>query len=738
MPTFIHSALLWGLLIAGVPVLIHLINLFRHRRVPWAAMEFLLVSQRRNRTWVLLKQLLLLAMRMTAIAVLVLMLAQPRLPTEWGRFLDGQPVHHIVLLDDSYSMSDQAGGSTAMDRAKAAVERIGREALRLRRSQRFTLIRFSQAADAKAGKPDLLEEAVAGDFLERLSDRLKDLRVSETTAGPLPALEAIDRWLGSKAAEQRIVYLLTDFRAIHWSDPKELRPVLEGISRSRTVLHLVQCVDRFQPNVAIASLEAGKGIHAAGVPFFVDVAVTNHSDVPLSDVVVQIQTDGSSRPALRMEEIPARQTVSDRISIQFGAPGEHVVKAELDSDAVAVDNRRQCVVDIPADLPVLLIDGDISAEDATYLSSALRPGGTVATGLTPRIEKPRFLSQESLDTFRAVYLLNVERLEDSAVKALEEYVAGGGGLGVFLGPRCSASFFNENLYRGGAGVFPVPLTGQEALLVDRLEKVPDLEVTRHPVFRVFAGQRNGFLATVSVGRYFATVDPLPESLATSVEVIARLRNGAPLVVEKPFGKGRVIAFLTTAGPEWNNWARGNPSYVVTMLELQAYLSRPEADNEPKLVGSDLKISFDAAVFNPPVRWVPPADQGLEPTVSEGVLEDAGAFVATYPAAPFSGIYRAELTGKTGGRQTMHLAVNVDPVEGNLDLVDGPTLAAKLDGVDFRYQSVDAFRYSEDEVSGTDLTDTLLYALLAMLLAEQLLAYWVGDHPPRVVETGGAA
>ncbi len=738
MPTFIHPALLWGLLIAGVPVLIHLINLFRHRRVAWAAMEFLLASQRRNRTWVLLKQLLLLLARITAIVVLVLMLAQPRLPTQWGRFLDTQPVHHIVLLDDSYSMSDQGGGSSAIDRAKAAVERIAREALRLRPAQSFTLIRFSQAAAENSGKPDFLQEAVAGDFVDRLSDRLEDLHVSETAAGPLPALESIDRWLGTEAAEQRIVYLLTDFRAMHWNDPRQLRPVLEGLSRSRTVLHLVACVDRFQPNVALTSLQAGKGIRAAGVPFFVDLAVTNHSDQPLRDLVVQIQADGSSRPALRLAEVPPRQSVSDRVPIEFASPGEHVVKAELDSDALAVDNRRQCVIEVPADVPVLLVDGSLNADDAAYLSSALRPGPAVATGLTPRIEKPRFLSQEPLDAFRTIYLLNVERLEDSGVKALEEYVAAGGGLGVFMGPRCSASFFNERLYRGGQGVFPVPLTGQETLLVDRLEKTPDLQVTRHPVFRVFAGERNSFLATVSISRFFGTITPLPESLDPSVEVIARVRGGAPLAVQRQFGKGRVVAFLTTAGPEWNNWARGNPSYVVTMLELQAFLSRPGPDTEPKIVGSDLNVSFDAAVFSPPVRWTPPAGQGFEPTLNEGVLQPGGVFVATYPAAPCSGIYRAELTRKDGGRQTRQVAVNVDPKEGNLDLVDGPTLAAKLDGLDFHYEAVHAFRYNRQEIAGTDLTDLLLYVVLAVLLLEQVLAWWVSAHPPRALVTGGGA
>ena len=207
-----------------------------------------------------------------------------------------------------------------------------------------------------------------------LSDRLKDLVPSETRVGPLAALESIERWLGSNTAEQRIVYLLTDFRAEHWQEPGELLSALQQLTRSQTALHFVQCADRFQPNVAISSLEAGDRIHAAGVPFFLDLAVTNHSDTPLNDVLVLIEADGNSRPALRIPRIPARQAVTNRIPMQFPSSGEHVVTAELDSDAVSVDNRRVCVVDVSADLPVLLVDGDMEGKDASYLSSALRPG----------------------------------------------------------------------------------------------------------------------------------------------------------------------------------------------------------------------------------------------------------------------------------------------------------------------------------------------------------------------------
>ncbi len=78
----------------AAPVLIHLINMLRHQRVEWAAMEFLLLSQKKHRTWVIFKQLLLLLLRMAAIALVVLALAQPLLPDRWGSFLGGS--RHIT------------------------------------------------------------------------------------------------------------------------------------------------------------------------------------------------------------------------------------------------------------------------------------------------------------------------------------------------------------------------------------------------------------------------------------------------------------------------------------------------------------------------------------------------------------------------------------------------------------------------------------------------------------------
>ncbi len=59
---FLHPSFVLpvGAALLTVPVIIHLINRLRFRRVRFAAMEFLLKSQQRNRRRLLIEQLLLL------------------------------------------------------------------------------------------------------------------------------------------------------------------------------------------------------------------------------------------------------------------------------------------------------------------------------------------------------------------------------------------------------------------------------------------------------------------------------------------------------------------------------------------------------------------------------------------------------------------------------------------------------------------------------------------------------
>lgn len=105
--TFLNAYLLWGLLLAAIPILIHLINQRRHRTVEWGAMMFLLSAKKMSRGMALLKQILIMAARMLAIVGLILAIGRP-LATGWfGALTGGKPETVIVILDRSSSMKQQ-------------------------------------------------------------------------------------------------------------------------------------------------------------------------------------------------------------------------------------------------------------------------------------------------------------------------------------------------------------------------------------------------------------------------------------------------------------------------------------------------------------------------------------------------------------------------------------------------------------------------------------------------------
>ena len=736
---FVYQSLLWiGLPLVALPVLIHLIHMMRHRRVKWAAMEFLLASQRRHRNWIIFKQLLLLLVRMAAVAAIAMMLAQPVLRNQWAGFFGGAKTHHIVLLDDSYSMSDRWADTNAFEQAKQVVQHLADTASRHGSSQRFSLLRFSKSsALATESQPDLFQENVGADFGVRLERILGPMRPSQTAAGPTEALNATRRQLEEAVDETRIVYLVSDFRSGQWSDVTELRELLQTMEESGTKLQLVHCVDTKRENLAIVSLEPKPGARAAGVELLMQVTVKNFGDAAANRVTVSLEEDGFVRGAVVIDEIEPGDAVMREFRANFPTAGSHSITANLESDAVVVDNSRFYAVDIPNSLPVLLIDGSRNKRDAYFLSSALAPGGKTNTGWKPQTEPTSFLrGQERLDRFAAIYLLNIGRLDGAQITKLEEYVRSGGGLAFFLGELSRADFFNTQLYRDGEGLFPVPITRPTDLLVDRLERAPDLSVDNHPAFAILAGERNSFVNMVVVERYFGVVDdwlPDPES---STRVIARLRNRSPFIVEKQFGAGRVVAHLSKVSPEatslgsWNNWGRNNPSFPIAMNELTGYLASAGQVDQKRMIGQPLVVEMDAREHQSQVRFSTPTDEQAAVFVVDASTTPRG-LTATLAETNRSGIYEAHLTDTEGSEERRLFSYNVATEEGHLDTLDRTQLASRLSDIDYEFHRAEDLRYDPLDLAGFNLSDTLLYLLIAVLVMEQMLAFSASYHLPSV-------
>src|ERR1700746_181137 len=105
MELFLHPwSMIFGGILVSAPILIHLINRMRFKRLKWAAMEFLLKSQKRNRRRLIIEQLILLMLR-CLLVILAVLLVSRFIGFSFGGF-SKQAAMHVILLDDSLSMRD--------------------------------------------------------------------------------------------------------------------------------------------------------------------------------------------------------------------------------------------------------------------------------------------------------------------------------------------------------------------------------------------------------------------------------------------------------------------------------------------------------------------------------------------------------------------------------------------------------------------------------------------------------
>src|SRR5271167_804308 len=111
MMMLLSPLLIWGTCLGAIPLIIHLLNRRRFRRVEWAPMRYLKLTIERNRRKIQLEELILLLLRIAAMVLLFFYLARPVLnPTGLEQWLGtGGRSSQVILIDDSLSMGYALG-----------------------------------------------------------------------------------------------------------------------------------------------------------------------------------------------------------------------------------------------------------------------------------------------------------------------------------------------------------------------------------------------------------------------------------------------------------------------------------------------------------------------------------------------------------------------------------------------------------------------------------------------------
>jgi len=589
---FLNPALLFALAAVSVPILIHLLNRRQVRHVRWAAMRFLQSSVDRNQRRLRIEDLLLLFLRCLVLALLALALARPALrKAEGGWFGMARPTV-LLLLDNSYSMSETDGTQSRFDLARTAAE----EVLDVLPGGSPTAVFL--ASDI-VRKP--IPEPTNDGALVRKT--LRDARLSDRGTELVPAIEAGLEMLGRMSGSRKELYVFTDGRANGWRAREKLTALLAA-GKERITAHVV-LVGRSQgTNIAVTDLRPGVALVPANQSIPFQIKVGNFAAGQTGPVPVTLQIDADP---------PADETTLDRIEpggdrsatlfARFRGPGLHSVTARVSGDRLPADDQRTIIVRVVDDLRLLLVDGDPGTEPRTaetfYLRRALVPVAPLDAArfhIKPTIISPSQLGSAVLDPFAAVFLCNVGGLPDNALHALENHLVRGGGLVVFPGDRSDRTFMNERLL-SKFGFLPASLeapTGDASNSKGAITYQPS--GYEHPIVERWNDAAAGTLASATFRRRFPLVpDTTPSAsgnpLAATPGIVLRNADGSPAVIARTWGRGRVLLFSGPADTAWSDLSV-RPAFVPLVHRALGWVTagRDESLNLP--VGGHLAEPLD--------------------------------------------------------------------------------------------------------------------------------------------------
>ena len=744
------AAVVWpGLFYAGagaisLPILIHLLARRRFRRIRWAAIEFLLQAERRNRRRVRLEELILLALRCLAILLIGLLVARPFIrPEGLAALLTGADrTERVFVFDDSFSMGYEREDGTSFDRAKRAVVQLVRLLREQSPNDTVTILRTSRLASPVAAGVFLDERQT-----EDLFARVEALTPSQQVMSVEETFHAVRRLLDEQPQTlSATVYMVSDFQRKDWSDLKgggsadtatelgAVNPLSDWKSEDRG-LHLVLAdvgVDDAR-NVAVTALESPRARFVAGVNADLEAGLSNFTGGSVS-ADLEVTVGPVAQATVTVPEVPPNDTTTVSVPVTMIRPGWHWVRVSASRDALPIDDERSLVVHAVEALRILIVNGEPSSDtyrdEAALLRTAIRPPGEVFSGNELTVIDETELEETALDPFDVVMLANVYRVSPPAAQVLARFVSEGGGLAVFLGDQVDADLYNATLYADGRGLLPARLDER------RTSPPPGARLTvedaLHPMVRIYAGTDNPFVQNVFFLQYYGCTphgagagegdDP-----GGQARVIARFNDEAatPAVIERSFGDGRVTLVTSSCDLEWNDWAK-DPSYVVSLLELTQHLARGAGGATDQLVGSPVEVSIDPARYEAGARVRTPGYPAVaEVDVTATPDEQGRGFRIRWEQTAAAGVYRFVLTTRAGEEEVRAVAVNVDPSESDLTAATEGDLRQSLPELDFTYV---AGLDSLGEIGGEarrELWRLVLAAVVVVLMGEQCLGWWFG-------------
>ncbi len=688
MFNFLNSTVLIAAAATLIPLIIHLFSRRRVKIIEFSSLKHLKAMQRRQVRRLKIRQLLLLIFRMLIILAVVLAFARPTVKE--GGLGSHAAVSAVVLFDNSASMNRYLADGDLFELARKRTEQL--------------LATFGEAdqvallpLDATAGG----DEAVSFASAATVGDLLSRLRPGSSSADLQSGLDKALTLLERSDNLNREIYLVTDRQRRNLPD----RMVL---AESDARICLVELPLEEIDNCGITGIDFGGQLLMPGHDFDLTATVKNYGATDRDDLIASLFLDGN-RVAQTDVRVAAGGEAAVRFTRSVSHTGFHSGWIELSDDRFAADNRFYFSLHIPDRFNVLIIRGD---QTSRFVSLALTPAPSVNQYWSVKEADPEQLSGVNFRDYDVVILAGACALSDSYVERLWSFVDRGKALFVIYGSETDTDAFNRQWSVTTGVVIKEPIKTSVSRAGHYTFSSVDLE---HPIFSVFDFE-DGKPPLVK----FYTLPRL--SLLSDSRVLMRFSGDRPALVERRYGRGRVLTFTGPMSPEYSDLT-GHAFFVPFVSRVAEYLASDLSSVDLDLfVGQNIarSVNIRGSLRSPLQLRAPDSSVYIVPPQEEG-----DRLLYRPDAADQPGIYRTTYLGQEVDR----FALNLSPTEADLAVVDVDQMVSALGAGEHHLlpTTADLMTVISELRFGKELWSLFLWLAAILLLIEMLLARGAGSE-----------
>ena len=686
---FLNPTILFGLLAASIPVILHFLNLRKIKKIEFSTLSFLKELQKTKIRRIKFKQWLLLALRILIILFLVASFARPTLESSTvGGTASAAKTTAVFILDNSFSMALVTERGSYFNQAKQVIKSLLSE---FNQGDEVILITTSSPA----------RKIVSTNNLDFIKKQLNEIEISYVSRNLEESILISNRVLSESQNFNKEIYVLSDFQKsmIHQSDDN-----IENITQifnADVKLYTFFFGGKDVNNLAVTDLSVNNQIFELNKLLSFTVKVADHTRIASTNTVISLFIKGVKN-AQQSYDIKKGETKSLNFETTLKHFGLVEIVAELEDDEILQDNLRYTYLNVPEEITVLMIY-DIN-RDTKFVETALTSSSESNIKIT-KVESTR-LNSVNLNIYDCVFLIGSENIISE--KRLSEFVESGGSMILMPGSNSTKSNLNKLFAQLNIPSLGEKISSPNSESINSFEQVD----FKHPIFNnLFEKNIKPEIESPKIFSYFKT------STKGKGKSIITLQDNSAFLSEYKFGNGKILFYNTAPALSWSDLPLKGIFAPIINRSVN-YLVSGNDDTENYLSGDEISLNISKSRL-PQIKVEKP-DKSFE-VINIDTLDIKNYL--SYLNTDIIGIYKFY----SGEDFIGAAAVNTNGKESNLELLTKNEFDDYLDKNGFMgiHIKLDAESDYKDQIYkarfGSELWQLFLLIVLILALVEMFVA-----------------